>query len=68
MALRALMTKRKIDKLTETLAGLEAKAEELKTRESELETAIAEADTDEEQAAVTEEVEAHEAEKNEIDG
>lgn len=61
MALRALMTKRKIDKLTETLAALEAKAEELKTRESELETAIAEADTEEEQAAVGEEVTAHEA-------
>ena len=60
MALRALMTKRKIDKLTETLAALEAKAEELKTRESELETAIAEADTEEEQAAVSEEVAAHE--------
>ena len=60
MALRALMAKRKIDKLTETLAALEAKAEELKTRESELETAIAEADTEEEQAAVSEEVTAHE--------
>lgn len=61
MALRALMVKRKIDKLTEALAALEAKAEELKTRESELETAIAEADTEEEQAAVGEEVAAHEA-------
>lgn len=60
MALRALMVKRKIDKLTETLAALEAKAEELKTRESELETAITEADTEEEQAAVSEEVTAHE--------
>ena len=60
MALRALMAKRKIDKLTETLTALEAKAEELKTRESELETAIAEADTEEEQAAVSEEVAAHE--------
>jgi HK97 family phage major capsid protein len=54
------MAKRKIDKLTEALAALEAKAEELKTRESELETAIAEADTEEEQTAVSEEVTAHE--------
>ena len=61
--LKILMLKRSLDKKNEELEALRAKDEEFSTRESELEQAIAEAKTQEEETAVTEEVEKYDAEK-----
>lgn len=61
--LKILMLKRSLDKKTEELESLRAKDEEFSTREAELEQAIAEAKTQEEETAVTEEVEKYDAEK-----
>lgn len=55
--LKILMLKRGLDKKNEELEALRAKDEEFSTREAELEQAIAEAKTQEEETAVTEEVE-----------
>lgn len=63
MALKALMLKRSIDKKKEELAALIEKDQSFEAREAELEAAINEANTEEEQQAVSEEVEAFEAEK-----
>lgn len=61
--LKILMIKRSLDKKNEELEALRAKDEEFSTREAELEQAIAEAKTQEEETAVTEEVEKYDAEK-----
>lgn len=61
--LKILMLKRGLDKKNEELEALRAKDEEFSTREAELEQAIAEAKTQEEETAVTEEVEKYDAEK-----
>lgn len=61
--LKILMLKRSLDKKNEELEALRAKDEEFSTREAELEQAIAEAKTQEEETAVTEEVEKYDAEK-----
>lgn len=63
MALKALMLKRSIDKKKEELAALIEKDQSFEAREAELETAINEANTEEEQQAVSEEVEAFESGK-----
>ena len=67
MALKALMIKRSIDQKNDEFAQLTEKDADFVTREAELETAIGEANTDEEQAAVSEAVEAFENEKKEHD-
>lgn len=61
--LKILMLKRSLDKKNEELEALRAKDEEFSTREAELEQAIAEAKTQEEETAVTEEVEKYDTEK-----
>lgn len=61
--LKILMLKRSLDKKNEELEALRAKDEDFSTREAELEQAIAEAKTQEEETAVTEEVEKYDAEK-----
>ena len=61
--LKILMLKRSLDKKNEELEALRAKDKEFSTREAELEQAIAEAKTQEEETAVTEEVEKYDAEK-----
>lgn len=61
--LKILMLKRSLDKKNEELEALRAKDEEFSTREAELEQAIAEAKTQEEETAVTEDVEKYDAEK-----
>lgn len=61
--LKILMLKRSLDKKNEELEALRAKDEEFSAREAELEQAIAEAKTQEEETAVTEEVEKYDAEK-----
>lgn len=73
MALKILMLKRSIDKKKADLELLRAKDNEFQIREADLEKAINEAETDEQEQAVTEEVEkfesekqAHEEEKNKL--
>ena len=69
MALKALMLRKRIDLKTKELEALNAKSEELEQRSAELETAISELTEDctqEERDAVTEAIDAHEAEKNEL--
>ena len=63
MALKALMLRKQIDTKKKELSALRAKDAEFVTREAEIETAINEAETEEERNAVTEAVEAFEAEK-----
>lgn len=73
MALKILMLKRSIDKKKADLELLRAKDNEFQIREADLEKVINEAETDEQEQAVTEEVEkfesekqAHEEEKNKL--
>lgn len=70
MAIKTLMLRKKIDdkrreleKLTAAKSDIDAKAEELTTREKELEQAIAEAETDEEKETVEQAVEQFEQDK-----
>lgn len=63
MALKTIMLRRSIDKKKEELEQLRAKDQEFQTREAELEKAIGEAETEEEESALTEEVDKFDAEK-----
>lgn len=63
MALKALMLKRSIDKKKEELAELVRKDADFQTREADLEKSIEEANTQEEEQAVSEAIDAFEAEK-----
>ena len=65
MALKALMLRHSIDQKTETLEALRAKNAEFSVRESELEAAINEVETEEQEQAVSAEVEKFEQEKAE---
>ena len=65
MALKTIMLRRSIEKKTEELNAMRAKDVEFKTREEELEKAIDEAGTQEEEEAVTQEVDAFDNEKAE---
>ena len=67
MALRALMTKKKLDTKRSELDELRNKLEEFKVRESEIEKAIEEALSDEEKQVVEEEIDKFEAEKAEAE-
>lgn len=62
MALKSIMLRKSIDKKKAELEALREKDAEFQTREAELEAAIGEAQTDEEQAAVSEQVEAYDTE------
>ena len=62
MALKTIMLRKSIEKKKAELEALRERDAEFQTREAELETAIGEAQTDEEQAVVTEQVEAYDAE------
>lgn len=62
MALKTIMLRKSIDKKKAELEALREKDAEFQTREAELEAAIGEAQTDEEEAAVSEQVEAYDAE------
>ena len=61
--LKAIMLQRSIEKKRNELEELRAKDEAFATREAEIEEAIQEAQTDEEEQAVSEEVEKYDAEK-----
>lgn len=63
MALKALMLRKKIDIKTKELEAARNHAEDLEKREAALEAAINEASTDEEQTAVTEEINSFTAER-----
>ena len=65
MALKALMLRHSIDQKTETLEALRAKNAEFSVRESELEAAINEVETEEQEQAVSAEVEQFKQEKAE---
>lgn len=65
MALKAIMLRNRIDKKMSELEELRKKDEEFLNREAELEAAINEAVTEEEQQAVSEQVDAFDAEKTE---
>ena len=65
MALKAIMLRHSIDKKTEELNALRAKDAEFQEREDNLEAAIGEAKTEEDEAAVSEEIEKFETEKEE---
>lgn len=67
MALRVLMTKKKLDTAKKSLDELRSQREEFEKRESEIEKAIEEALTEEEKKVVEEEIDKHEAEKAELD-
>ena len=67
MALRVLMTKKKLDTAKKSLEELRSQREEFEKRESEIEKAIEEALTEEEKKVVEEEIDKHEAEKAELD-
>lgn len=67
MALRVLMTKKKLDTAKKSLEDLRSQREEFEKRESEIEKAIEEALTEEEKKVVEEEIDKHEAEKAELD-
>lgn len=62
--LKAIMLRRSIDRKREELEALRAKDGDFKTREAQLEQAIGEAETDEQEQAISEEVEKYEAEKH----
>jgi HK97 family phage major capsid protein len=64
MALKTIMLRKSIEKKKAELEALREKDAEFQTREAELEAAIGEAETDEEQAAVSEQVEAYDTEHN----
>lgn len=63
MALKTMMLRRSIDKKKEELNALRAKDAEYQKREAELETAIEETENEEQEQAVTEEVEKFDADK-----
>lgn len=63
--LKVIMLRRSIDKKKAELEQLRAKDQEFQTREAELEKAIGEAETEEEEKALTEEVDKFDAEKTE---
>lgn len=63
MALKTLMLRRSIDRKKQELAALREKDSDFQTREKELETAINEAETEEQQAAVSEEIDKFDADK-----
>lgn len=65
--LKTLMLKRSIDLKRAELEKLRARDAEFETREAELEQAIAEAQTEDEQSAVTEEIDKYESAKAEHD-
>ena len=67
MALRVLMTKKKLDTAKKSLEDLRSKREDLEKRELDIEKAIEEALTEEEKKVVEEEIDKHEAEKAELD-
>lgn len=67
MALRVLMTKKKLDTAKKSLEDLRSQREEFEKRESEIEKAIEEALTEEEKKVVEEEIDKHEAEKAGLD-
>lgn len=67
MALRVLMTKKKLDTAKKSLEELRSQREEFEKRESEIEKAIEEALTEEEKKVVEEEIDKHEAEKADLD-
>lgn len=67
MALKQIMLRKKIDLKRSELNELISKDKDFSTREAELEAAIEEAKTEEEQTAVTEQVEQFETEKVEHD-
>ena len=62
--LKAIMLRRSIDRKREELEALRAKDGDFETREAQLEQAIGEAETDEQEQAISEEVERYEAEKH----
>ena len=64
MALKVIMLRKSIEKKQAELDALREKDAEFQIREGELEAAIGEAQTDEEQAVVTEQVEAFDTEHN----
>lgn len=64
MALKAIMLRKSIEKKKADLEALRARDEEFATREAELSEAINEAQTEEEEAAVTEQIDAFDAEHN----
>lgn len=63
MALKTMMLRRSIDKKKEELDALRAKDAEYQKREAELETAIEETENEEQEQAVTEEVDKFDADK-----
>lgn len=63
MALKAIMLRRSIDKKKAELETLRAKDADFENREKELEKAISETETEEQEAAVSEEVDKYEADK-----
>ena len=63
MALKALMLRKKIDIKTKELEALRSTSEGFEKREAEIEAAIAEAASEEDQAAVTDEIDAFTAER-----
>lgn len=65
MALKTLMLRRSIDKKKAELEQLRARDTEFETREAELETAIGEAENEEQEKAVSEEIDKFDAEKSE---
>lgn len=67
MALRALMTKKKLDTATKALEEIRSKKADLELREADIEKLIEEAVTEEEKKVVEEEIDKHEAEKAELD-
>lgn len=67
MALRVLMTKKKLDTAKRSLDELRSQREEFEKRELDIEKAIEEALTEEEKKVVEEEIDKHEAEKAELD-
>lgn len=62
--LKAIMLRRSIDRKREELEAMRAKDGDFETREAQLEQAIGEAETDEQEQAISEEVEKYEAEKH----
>lgn len=67
MALRVLMTKKKLDTAKKSLEDLRSQREDFEKRELDIEKAIEEALTEEEKKVVEEEIDKHEAEKAELD-
>lgn len=65
MALKSIMLRRSIDLKKKEMEELRAKDREFETRKAELEEAIGEAETDEDQAAVSEAVDAFDREQTE---